>query len=84
MIYPICCMRDQLTGFMNPFVASNVKVAERDFKILINDDAQSLHHNPQHFDLYQLGTFDTETGKITVSEPDLIVTGLSVLEVKDV
>lgn len=76
----ICCMRDQLTGYMNPFGCANLKVAERDFKILINDDAQSLHYNPQHFDLYHLGEFDTDTGKLSPIEPDLILTGLSVKE----
>lgn len=82
MRYPICCMRDQLTGFMNPFVAANIEVAQRDFKILINDDKQSLHYNPQHFDLYKVGEFDTDTGKIEPIEPELVLTGLSVLEQK--
>lgn len=80
MILPICCMRDQLTGFMNPFCTTNESVAERDFKILINDDKQSLHYNPQHFDLYKIGTFNTETGEIIPSPAEILVTGLSVLE----
>lgn len=82
MIVPICCMRDQLSGFMNPFVATNEKIAERDFKIVINDDSQSLYHNPQHFDLYKIGSFDTETGIISSIEPTILVTGLSVKEEK--
>lgn len=76
----ICCMRDQLTGYMNPFAVPNLKVAERDFKILINDDAQSLHYNPQHFDLYHLGEFDTDSGHLDPIEPELVLTGLSVKE----
>lgn len=82
MKLPICCMRDQLTGFMNPFVSTNESVAERDFKIIVNDDKQSLHYNPQHFDLYHLGTFDTDTGIIVPCEPTIMVTGLSVMETK--
>lgn len=82
MKLPICCMRDQLTGFMNPFVSTNESVAERDFKIIINDDKQSLHYNPQHFDLYRLGSFDTDTGVIDPCEPTIMVTGLSVMETK--
>lgn len=81
MKIPVCCMRDQLTGFMNPFVSTNEKVAERDFKIIINDDAQSLHYNPQHFDLYKLGYFDTDSGVLEPIEPTILVTGVSVKEV---
>lgn len=82
MIVPICCMRDQLTGFMNPFVVSNLDVAKRDFKIIVNDDTQSLHYNPQHFDLYHVGDFNTETGELLPCPADLILTGMSVIEEK--
>lgn len=82
MIVPVCCMRDQLTGFMNPFVVSNLDVALRDFKIVINDDKQALHYNPQHFDLYKVAEFDTEKGEMIPCPIDLICTGLSVLEEK--
>ena len=73
-------MRDHMTGYMNPFVATNEGVAKRDFKILVNDRDQKLAFNPQDFDLYKLGEFDTETGKIKPCEPDLLVTGLSVFK----
>lgn len=79
---PVCCMRDQLTGFMNPFVATNEAVAERDFRIVINDPDQKLYFNPKHFDLYRIGTFDTETGVLDPVDPTIIVTGLSVKEEK--
>ena len=78
MISPICCIRDQLTGFMNPFVVVNENVAQRDFKILINDPNNAMRFNPSHFDLYHIGDFDTELGTITPIEPTIIVTGLSV------
>lgn len=83
MIQPVCCIRDQLTGYLSPFVCSNVKVAERDFKVIINDDHNAMFHNPQHFDLYRIGDFDTDLGKITPCEPELLLTGLSVFEGKD-
>ena len=80
MKFPVMCMRDQLTGFMNPFVCTNEAVAQRDFKILINDKDQKMYFNPTHFDLYQIGEFDTETGKLDPCEPTVVCSGLSVFE----
>ena len=80
MISPVCCIRDQLTGYMNPFVVVNENVAERDFKILINDPNNAMSYNPQHFDLYHLADFDSELGTISPIEPTIIVTGLSVVQ----
>lgn len=77
MIRPVCCIRDQLAGFMSPFCVNNEKLAERDFKILINDPNNAMYHNPAHFDLYKIGVFDDETGIITSSEPTIVATGLS-------
>lgn len=78
----MCAMRDQLTGFMNPFPVVNEGVAKRDFKIVINDKDQKLYYNPAHFDLYRIGDFDTETGVLVPCDPEIIVTGLSVKEVE--
>lgn len=79
MKYPVLCMRDQLTGFMNPFVVANPAVGKRDFEILINDKDQKMYYNPSHFDLYEIGEFDTETGKIEPKEPEIVITGASVI-----
>lgn len=80
MISPVCCIRDQLTGFMNPFVTVNERVAERDFRILINDPSNAMSYNPSHFDLYHIADFDSELGHIESIEPTIIVTGLSVFK----
>lgn len=80
---PIFVMRDQLTGYMNPFTLINEAVAIRDFKIIINDKTQKFYFNPSHFDLYKIGEFDSETGEISSIEPTIVITGLSVKETED-
>ena len=75
---PLCVIRDQLVGYMNPFIATNEDVAMRDFKVVINDDKSMMYHNPAHFDLYRIGEFDSNTGIIDPCEPTIICTGLSV------
>lgn len=80
MKLPVCCVRDQLTGYLNPFTATNEDVAKRDFKIAINDRKAMLYHNPSHFDLYLLGSFDTELGHLEPCDPSILLTGLSVWE----
>lgn len=78
MKQPVCCIRDQLTGYLSPFVCNNEAVAKRDFSVIIRDDNNTMYHNPQHFDLYLIGEFDTDTGKIEACEPKILLTGLSV------
>ena len=80
MKFPVCCMRDQLTGFMNPFVVTNTAVAERDFRILVNDKEQKMYFEPSHFDLYKIGEFDNELGALLPCEPEILCTGLSVFK----
>lgn len=80
MIYNVYCMRDQMTGFMQPTFEINDNVAQRNFSYAINRKDSILYANPKHFDLYKLGTFDTETGELSKCEPEIICTGLSVFE----
>lgn len=78
MIHPIFSVRDQMVGYNDPFVAINRNVAERDFTNVVNNENGRIYLNPNHYDLYYIGDFNTETGQITPCEPELIVTGLSV------
>lgn len=80
MIFNVYSMRDELTGFIQPTFELSDNVAIRNFSFAINKKDTLLYANPKHFDLYCIGEFDTETGILKKKDPELIVTGLSVLE----
>lgn len=80
MKFNVYCMRDEMTGFLTPTFEQNDNVAIRNFKFAMNRPDTLLFANAKHFDLYCIGTFDTESGKIESIEPELIVNGLAVKE----
>lgn len=53
--------------------------ALRNFKDLINNPSNAqLHQHADDFDLYELGTFNDETGEITAKTPELLMRGKDV------
>ena len=51
--------------FNSPFEAHTHGEAERSFQSAVLDPQTSINKYPEDFDLYHLGTIDTETGKIS-------------------
>lgn len=47
-----------------PFFQKTAGEAERNFKTLVNDNSSTVHKYPEDFDLYYLGEYDDQTGKI--------------------
>lgn len=80
MVYKIYSIRDQFAGFLTPTVEQNDDIAKRAFKLAINRPDTIVYANPTHFDLYQIGEFDTSNGTITAIEPVIVATGLSLKE----
>lgn len=80
MIFRVYSMRDELTGYIQPTFELSDNVAVRNFSFALNKKDSILYANPKHFDLYCIGEFDTDTGQLKSFEPELIVTGLSVIE----
>lgn len=62
----------------------NDRVAEREFKAIVNDQRSGMYYAPNYFDLYFIGEFDNEDGKIKGKEPTLICNGSAVVDKKDV
>lgn len=83
MIYKIYSIRDQFVGYITPTFELNDDVAKRNFKLAVNRPDTLVFANPTHFDLYKVGTFDTDNGHIESHEPELIATGLSLKEKND-
>lgn len=81
----IFAVRDQYTGYGQPFSCQSDAVAMRDFRIAVNASKDSLmHSSPGDFDLFRLGEFDPETGIIIPENaPVLVVSGFSVAREDD-
>lgn len=81
MKYGIYCIRDSLVGFMTPTLDQSDASAMRNFAMALDAskrDSSLMAFKPEHFDLYKLGIFDTETGAIDlVPYRDPICCGIS-------
>lgn len=51
-------------SFGNPWYKNTHGEAERDFRTAVNDEKSFLNKYPEDYDLYYLGVFDTDTGKV--------------------
>lgn len=58
----------------NPFYQKSHGEAERNFKSLTNDGKSTVNQYPEDFDLYYLGIYDDQTGKMeTLDTPQHVV-----------
>lgn len=63
MIYKVYAMRDKLLGFGVPVVDMNENSARRSFRLRVQNDSL-ISGAPADFDLYELGDYDSESGKV--------------------
>lgn len=80
MIYNVYCIRDLKVGYMQPSLDINDSAATRNFKLgLATVSPESvMGFAPEDFDLYRIGTFDTEKGVISpLTVPEPIANGAS-------
>lgn len=78
MTYNVYAMRDLKTGFLKPELDINHQAAIRNFKLgLATAHGESiLGFAPEDFDLYYIGTFDTDSGIISpLTVPELVSSG---------
>lgn len=64
MVYGLYVMRDLKVGFLSPNVDSNDASAIRNFAHAIMSSQNVMHTHPQDFELYKLGTYETDTAEI--------------------
>ena len=75
MTLPLYAYRDlKANSFSPPFVCVNEEVAKRDFDYRLHND-NSMGFSPKDFDLYLLGNYDPDTGKVDGILPEFIVNG---------
>lgn len=69
MILKIYSIWDQKGEIFNtPFYQRTHGEAERSFKQVVNDEKSNLCRYPEDYDLYYLGEYDDQTGKMMPKE----------------
>lgn len=72
----VLSVRDRaMDAFMQPFFAPAVGLAVRSFGDEINRAESPMHAHPEDYDLYQVGTFDDQTGIFTSDQPRMLAVG---------
>lgn len=83
MIVNVFSIRDKLSGFSYPTVDVNAATAQRNFASAVNSpQVNTMTFAPSDYDLYFVGTFDTEKGLFAGTDsgvPEFIVNGSSVV-----
>ena len=84
MIYGVFSIRDKATCFMSPIVDVSEKSAIRNFARAVNNPDGLMEFAPGDFDLYQIGTYDDQTGKLEALSPVvMIASGSNMVGVRD-
>ena len=75
MKYPMYCYKDKKVGFMPPVCDTADQTAIRRFTYDINTENNMMNKFPDDYELYKVGEFDTDTGKIRVETPCFLIDG---------
>lgn len=73
MKYPVMSIRDKYTTFMQPNIDQSIEAAKRGFAYAINNQPGIMQFAPSDYDLYQIGEFDSVTGRIEPVEPIVFI-----------
>ena len=78
MVNKLYSIRDHKSGFYPPVVDTNDDTAKRNFSFAMNNN-ENYAFAPADYDLYYVGSFDSETGLITCDHiPTLVASGVNV------
>jgi len=77
----IFSIRDQKSEVFNqPFLKKTHGEAERDFRSVVNDDKSTINKYPEDFDLYYIGDYDDNSGKLMpLDTPQHVIKAISCL-----
>lgn len=64
------CMKDELNGFTCPIPLPNDEIAGRYLKDQANENP-TIKNSPEHFSIWKVGEFDSETGLFDPCTPQL-------------
>jgi len=76
-------IRDQKGEIYNtPFFQKTHGEAERNFSQLVNDSKSTVSQFPEDFDLYFIGSYDDQTGKLnSLDTPQHVVKAITIKKV---
>lgn len=81
MIFGVYAIRDVRSGFMTPAVEPNDAVAHRNFAHAVQNSESILFTHSSDFTLFKIGTYDSDSGKITPLELiEVVCSGTDVLK----
>jgi len=76
MLKPVIAVFDKkISLYDNPFAVRHVGEAIRQFETLTKDPQTKFGQHPTDYELYQIGTYDEESGLINPSSPIHLFTG---------
>lgn len=84
MNYGIYTIRDSKTGFLPLTVDNNDASAMRNFEHAAENNNSLFYTHASDYDLCRLGSFDTDTGEITLEKLTVICSGASLSSLKGV
>lgn len=70
MIKPIYCVRDTMIQYYEPSCFISEDIAKREFM-----NAYKNHPNKDYMQLWNIGTYNTESGTIIAKEPEIVMKG---------
>lgn len=76
-VYHICAVRDRaMDAFMQPIFVPAVGLAVRSFIDEVNRSESPMFMHPEDYDLFEIGSYDDETGFLTaLDRPRLVQIG---------
>lgn len=84
MIKNVYAIRDARVGFMTPIIEENDACAMRGFENAVLARDGYFANFASDYDLYRLGSFDSDSGQFDNELPVLLVSGASILTKREV
>lgn len=81
MIHIMIAVRDvKSEAYGRPFFVNSVGVAIRSFDDEVNrpHEENMMYNHPGDFSLYEIGTFDDQTGEVKSMTPKILIEGVQV------
>lgn len=76
MRFEIIAVRDRaINSFGSPFFVPAVGHALRSFSNEINREDSEFGKNPEDYDLYLIGSYDSDSGDLVAQKPEMIAIG---------
>lgn len=79
MKYPVFAIRDAKVGFMAPTVEQNAPAAIRNFEHAVLNSASLMNSHPGDYDLYEIGSFDSDSAELEKTMPKHLISAAEVL-----